>query len=94
MTSFAAPAGAASVQPQIPQFAAAQSAATWVAGQQAADGSIGGSLSTTVNAILALAAAHVDTAAAPGGVDLHGGQRQHLHHRVDQKPTVRASSPT
>ena len=64
MTSFAAPAGAASVQPQIPQFAAAQSAATWIAGQQAADGSIGGSLSTTVNAILALAAAHVDTAGA------------------------------
>ena len=64
MTSFAAPAGAASVQPQIPQFAAAQSAATWVAGQQAANGSIGGSLSTTVNAILALAAAHVDTAGA------------------------------
>jgi hypothetical protein len=64
MTSFAAPAGAASAQPQIPQFAAAQSAATWIAGQQAADGSIGGSLSTTVNAILALAAAHVDTAGA------------------------------
>ena len=64
MTSFAAPAGATSVQPQIPQFAAAQSAATWVAGQQAANGSIGGSLSTTVNAILALAAAHVDTAGA------------------------------
>ena len=64
MTSFAPPAGAASVQPQIPQFAVAQSAATWIAGQQAADGSIGGSLSTTVNAILALAAAHVDTAGA------------------------------
>ncbi len=64
LTSFAAPAGAASAQPQIPQFAAAQSAATWIAGQQAADGSIGGSLSTTVNAILALAAAHVDTAGA------------------------------
>ncbi len=64
MTSFAVPAGAASVQPQIPQFAAAQSAATWVAGQQAADGSIGGSISNTVNGILALAAAHVDTAGA------------------------------
>ncbi len=64
MTSFAPPAGAASAQPQIPQFAVAQSAATWIAGQQAADGSIGGSLSTTVNAILALAAAHVDTAGA------------------------------
>jgi hypothetical protein len=64
MTSFAAPAGAASVQPQIPQFAAAQSAATWIAGQQAANGSIGSSLSTTVNGILALAAAHVDTAGA------------------------------
>ena len=64
MTSSATPAGAASVPPQIPQFAAAQSAATWVAGQQAANGSIGGSLSTTVNAILALAAAHVDTAGA------------------------------
>ncbi len=64
MTSFVAPAGAASAQPQIPQFAAAQSAATWIAGQQAADGSIGGSLSTTVSAILALAATHVDTAGA------------------------------
>jgi hypothetical protein len=64
MTSFAPPAGAASVQPQIPQFAVAQAAATWIAGQQAADGSIGGSLSTTVNAILALTAAHVDTAGA------------------------------
>ena len=64
MTSLAAPAGAASVQPQIPQFAAAQSAATWVAGQQAPNGSIGASLSTTVNAILALAAAHVDTSGA------------------------------
>jgi hypothetical protein len=64
MTPFAAPAGAASAQPQIPQFAAAQAAATWIAGQQAADGSIGGSLSTTVNAVLALAAAHVDTAGA------------------------------
>jgi hypothetical protein len=62
MTSFAAPAGAASVPPQIPQVAAAQSAAAWIAGQQAANGSVGGSLSTTVNAILALAAAHVDTA--------------------------------
>ena len=58
------PAGAASVQPQIPQVAAAQAAANWIAGQQAADGSIGGSLSTTANGILALAAAHVDTAAA------------------------------
>ncbi len=56
------PASAATVPPQIPQFAAAQSAATWIAGQQAADGSIGGSLSTTVNGILALAATHVDTA--------------------------------
>jgi hypothetical protein len=64
MTSLAGPAGAVPVQPQIPQFAAAQSAATWIAGQQAADGSIGGSLSTTVNAILALTVAHVDTAAA------------------------------
>jgi hypothetical protein len=64
LTSFAPPAGAASVPLQIPQFAAAQSAASWIAGQQAADGSIGGSLSTTVNAILALAAAHVDPAAA------------------------------
>jgi hypothetical protein len=64
MTSFAAPAGAASAQPQIPQFAAAQSAATWIAGQQAANGSIGGSLSTTVNAILALAGAHVDSGGA------------------------------
>ncbi len=64
MTSFAGPAGAVSVRPQIPQFAAAQSAATWIAGQQAADGSIGGSLSTTVNAVLALTAAHVDTAGA------------------------------
>ena len=38
MTSFAAPAGAATVPPQIPQFAAAQSAATWIVGQQAASG--------------------------------------------------------
>ena len=64
VSSFAVPAGAASVQPQIPQFAVAQSAAAWIAGQQAANGSIGGSLSTTVNAILALAAAHVDTSGA------------------------------
>jgi hypothetical protein len=64
VTSFAAPVGAASVQPQIPQFAVAQSAAAWIAGQQVANGSIGGSLSTTVNAILALAAAHVDTTGA------------------------------
>ncbi len=69
VASFAAPAGAASVPPQIPQFAAAQSAATWVAGQQAANGSIGGSLSTTVNAILALAAAHVDTAGAQAALN-------------------------
>ena len=64
MTSLGAPAGAASVLPQIPQFGAAQSAATWVAGQQAPNGSIGGSLSATVNAILSLAAAHVDLPAA------------------------------
>ena len=64
MTSFAAPAGAATVPPQIPQFAAAQAAATWVAGQQAADGSIGGSLSFTANALLALAAAHSDAVSA------------------------------
>ena len=63
MTSWAAPASAATPPPQIPQFAAAQAAATWVAGQQATDGSIGGSLSTTANAILGLAATHVD----PGG---------------------------
>ncbi|HEX4433186.1 MAG TPA: hypothetical protein VH012_00055 [Acidimicrobiales bacterium] len=59
-----APVGATTVPPQIPQFAAAQSAATWVAGQQAANGSIAGSLSTTVNGILALTAAHVDSAGA------------------------------
>jgi hypothetical protein len=64
LTSLAAPAGASSVQPQIPQFAVARSAAAWLAGQQAPNGSIGGSLSTTVNAILALAAAHVDVPAA------------------------------
>ena len=70
MTSFAAPAGAAApVPPQIPQFAAAQSAAKWIVGQQNADGGIGSggspaNLSTTVNGILALAAAHVDTAGA------------------------------
>src|SRR5580704_11399037 len=63
------PASAATVPPQIPQFAAAQAAATWIAGQQAADGSIGGSLSTTVNAILALTAAHVDTAGAQAALD-------------------------
>ena len=65
VSSLATPAGAASATPppQIPQFAMAQSAATWVAGQQAANGSIGGSLSNTVNAILALAATHVDSAA-------------------------------
>jgi hypothetical protein len=64
LTSVSAPAGAASVQPQIPQFSAAQAAATWVAGQQAADGSIAGSASTTASGILALAAAHVDTSGA------------------------------
>jgi hypothetical protein len=69
MTSFAAPAGAATVPPQIPQFAAAQAAARWIAGQQNADGSIGSgglpaNLSTTVNGIQALAAAHVDPAGA------------------------------
>ncbi len=59
MTSFAAPAGAATVPPQIPQFAAAQSAATWIVGQQAADGEHRRApLSTTANGILALAAAH------------------------------------
>ena len=66
MTSVA---GAATVPPQIPQFAAAQSAANWIAGQQAADGSIGGSLSTTASAILALAAAHVDTAGAQAALN-------------------------
>ncbi len=75
MTSFAAPAGAATVPPQIPQFAAAQSAASWIAGQQAANGGIGpapqplANLSTTVNAILALAAAHVDVAAAQAALN-------------------------
>jgi Prenyltransferase and squalene oxidase repeat len=59
----ALPAGAASASPQIPQFAAARAAASWLVTQQAADGSIGGSLSSTANAILALAAAH-DTAAS------------------------------
>ncbi|HWF16960.1 MAG TPA: hypothetical protein VG244_12320 [Acidimicrobiales bacterium] len=64
MAALAAPAGAASVPPQIPQAAAAESAAAWLAGQQAPNGSIGGSLSATVNAILALAAAHVDVPVA------------------------------
>ena len=63
LTTSAVPAGAASAQPQIPQFSAAQAAAKWIEGQQSADGSIGGSLSFTANGILALAAAH-DTAAA------------------------------
>jgi hypothetical protein len=63
LMSMAAPAGAASAPPQIPQFAAAQAAAKWLVTQQAGNGSIGGSLSSTANAILALAAAH-DTAAA------------------------------
>ena len=64
LLSSAPTAGAATVPPQIPQFAAAQSAAKWIVGQQAADGSIGGSLSTTANGILALAAAQVDPPAA------------------------------
>jgi hypothetical protein len=64
MTSFAAPAGAATVPPQIPQVAAAQSAATWILGQQAATGEIGGTLSATSAGILALAAAHANNAAA------------------------------
>jgi hypothetical protein len=68
LPSFAAPAGAASAPPQIPQFAAARAAATWIAGQQNADGSIGtpatGLLSTTANGILALAATHVDATGA------------------------------
>ena len=81
MTSLAAPAGAASVQPQIPQFAAAQSAATWVAGQQAPNGSIGASLSTTVNAILALAAAHVEHLRGKRSAVLRGGECQLVHHR-------------
>ena len=63
LATSALPAGAASVQPQIPQVAAAQAAANWIVTQQAADGSIGGSLSATANGILALAAAH-DIAAA------------------------------
>jgi Prenyltransferase and squalene oxidase repeat len=63
LMSITAPVGAASVSPQIPQFAAAQAAANWIITQQAADGSISGSLSDTANGILALVAAH-DTAAA------------------------------
>ncbi len=63
MTSFAAPASAATVPPQIPQFAAAQSAATWIVGQQAANGEIGGSASNTANAIPGLVAAHAASAA-------------------------------
>ena len=47
-------------QPQIPQVHVARAAALWLAGKQAANGSIGGSLSNTVNAIAALAAADVD----------------------------------
>ncbi len=50
--------------PQLPQVPVAQAAATWLAGQQAANGSIGGSLSNTVNAIAALAAANVNLSAA------------------------------
>jgi hypothetical protein len=64
MTSFATPGGAATVPPQIPQVAAAQSAATWIVGQQAATGEIGGSLSATSAGILALSAAHANNAAA------------------------------
>jgi hypothetical protein len=63
LMSLAAPAGAASVPPQIPQFAAAQAAANWLVSQQATNGSVGGSVSSTANAILALAAAHDTTAA-------------------------------
>jgi hypothetical protein len=63
LTTSAVPAGAAAVPPQIPQFTSTQAAAKWIESQQAADGSIGGSLSFTANGILALAAAH-DTAAA------------------------------
>jgi hypothetical protein len=62
LTSFGT-AGASTTQPQIPQLAAAQAAAQWIITQQAADGSIGGSLSLTANGILALAAAHDATAA-------------------------------
>jgi hypothetical protein len=63
LTTSAVPAGAAAVPPQIPQFTATQAAAKWIESQQAADGSIGGSLSFTANGILALAAAHDTTAA-------------------------------
>ena len=63
MTSFAVPAGATSVAPQIPQFAAAQAAAAWVVGQQAANGEIDGSLSETANGIQGLVAAHATSAA-------------------------------
>ena len=80
MTSFAAPAGAATVPPQIPQVAAAQSAATWIVGQQAANGEIGGSLSTTVRRDPGPGGSARHQRRSTGRVELHGGQRQLLHH--------------
>ena len=92
LATSALPAGAASVQPQIPQVAAAQAAASWIVTQQAADGSIGGSLSATANGILALAAAH-DTAAAQSALSyMEANANSFINVRRPRTLTVPVSS--
>jgi hypothetical protein len=56
LIGFSGSAGASPALPQIPQVAAAQAASSWLVSQQAANGSIGASLSNTVNGLLSLAA--------------------------------------
>ena len=93
MTASAAPAGAASAQPQIPQFAAAQSAATWVAGQQAAE-----------RQHRRLSLDHGERhpgpgrrprrhGGGPGRIELRGGQCQFLHHRRQCRRSGPAGQP-
>jgi hypothetical protein len=72
-------AGAAT-PPPLPQTASADAAAAWLAGQFASGGSIpsttssGPDLSATANAVLALAAAGVDTSTADAGLSFLEGQ--------------------
>ena len=84
--NLALPAGAASVQPQIPQVAAAQAAANWIVTQQAADGSIGGSLSRDGKRHSG-SGRRARHRGRPVGVVLHGGQRQLVHQQPSTQNT-------
>ena len=79
-------AGASTPSPTLPQVPSAVAAAQWLTGQMTSGGYIAGSVSETVNTLLALAAANVNLPLAQDRAGLRGAERR--------RPTSRWTAPT